>query len=388
LHPDVIMKKYLLFSLLVTFLVSLNLEASEKDSICFQNQISILSLYNPSSDATLLLEGMYIPQIDYLRDFSGDKRISAEVSGRFNLNMGFRPFDDTYDVQDPTGSAKLYRAWVRFSTQRNEIRAGLQQLNFGSASLLRPLQWFDGIDPTDPLRLTNGVWGVLDRYYFKNNSTLWLWGLYGNKDSRVWDPIQLHYNLPEFGFRFQQPIPSGELALSMNHRSIKMNLGTSLESRFSEMKLGLDGKWDVGPGLWFEDSYSFTSMESPLKSGLNLLTVGADLTREGLDGLSFTAEHMLSSNFSSTMTTINSNFSALMGTWPINIVSRLSGIVLYSWETGYLFRYLTYSADFDKSSIYLIGFWNPNVTSLQLSFGSSSGSFSGYGLQLMYVVHL
>ncbi len=380
------MKNNLLFSLLVTFLVGTNLEASERDSVCFQNQISFLGLYNPKSDATLLLGGMYVPQVDYLRDFSGDRRLSAEVSGRFNLNMGFRPFE-TYDVQDPTGSARIYRAWVRFSTQRNEIRAGLQQLNFGSASLLRPLQWFDGIDPTDPLRMTNGVWGVLDRIYFKNNSTLWLWGLYGNKDPRIWESYPLQYNLPEFGLRFQQPVPNGEMALSTNIRKVELNLGTAFERQFMETKIGLDGKWDVGPGIWFEDSYTFTSKYSPLSAGWNLLTVGADLTPEGLDGLSFTAEHMLSSIYSNNGS-ITMNFSAVMATWPITIFSRLSGIVLYNWETDYLFRYLTYSLDFDKSSFYLIGFWNPKFASLQTPLSSSSGSFSGYGLQLMYVVHL
>lgn len=386
------MRKKRLFPLLVSFLGCLNLVASEKDSVCFQNQLSLLGLLNPTSDATFLFGGMYVPQIDYLRDFSGDKRFSAQVSGKFNLNMGFRPFEMDGNVQDPNGAARLYRAWLRFSTQRNEIRAGLQQINFGSASLLRPLQWFDGIDPTDPLRMTNGVWGILDRYYFKNNSTLWLWGLYGNKESRVWEPYQLEYNLPEFGFRFQQPVPNGEMALSMNRRFVKMSMGTSWESAFSVTKIGFDGKWDVGPGIWFEDCYTFSTLESPLVSSLNLLTVGADLTPEGLDGLSFTVEHLRSTNLSSNSTSIHSNVSSLMASWPINAISRLSGIALYSWETNFLFRYLTYSADFDQSSVHLIGFWNPNLSTFQLPLGSSpgsmTGSYSGYGLQLMFVVHL
>jgi len=377
------MRKRLIFPLLATFLLSLNLEASEKDSINFQNQISLFGLYNPTFIVPLQGGGMYVPQIDYLRDFTGDKRISAEVSGMFNFNMGFQ----ASDIQDPETSARLYRAWVRFSTQRNEIRAGLQQINFGSASLLRPLQWFDGLDPTDPLRMTNGVWGVLDRIYLKNNSTLWLWGLYGNKDRRVWDMYHLQYNLPEFGFRFQQPVPSGEMALSANYRFLESDRGTINELRSKEMKIGLDGKWDIGPGIWFEDSYTFTSKASPLKQGLNMLTIGTDLTPEGLDGLSFTAEHLLSTTFSNQKDIfVSSNLTALSATWPINIINRLSGIVLYSWESGYYFRYLTWSADFDMSSVYLIGFWNPNFSSALLSIGS--GSFSGYGLQLMYVVHL
>jgi len=371
------MKEKLFLSLLLTFLVCLNLEASDKDSLNFQTQVSLFGLLNPSN-AVLVNAGVrIIPQLDYLRDYSQDRRISAEVSANVNLNAGIGP-----SYLNFAGSIGLYRAWARFSTQRNEIRAGLQQINFGSASLLRPLQWFDGLNPTDPLRLTNGVWGILDRMYFKNNSTLWLWGLYGNPDKRVWDLAIHTAPLPELGFRFQQPVPMGEMAVSLNHRTVETSVGAT--SRYQETKIGLDGKWDVGPGLWFEDSFTATSQASPLHAGWNSLTVGSDFTPEGLDGLSFTFEHMLNTTYSNV--TNSSNLSALSATWPINIFNRLSGIVLYSWEANYWFRYLTWSADFDRSSFYVIGFWNPNLTSSILSLGS--GSFSKYGFQLMYVLHL
>lgn len=371
------MRKYPIFALLITFLVCLNSMASDKDSINYQTQISVAGLYNPSGTSGFV-NARVIPQLDYLRDFSEDRRVSAEVSANVNLNTDLAP--STLNV---AASAGLYRAWVRFSTQRNEIRAGLQQLNFGSASLLRPLQWFDGLNPTDPLRMTNGVWGVLDRVYFKNNSTLWLWGLYGNKDARIWEPASPSANLPEVGFRFQQPVPKGEMALSANYRTVDAVSGNN----YRETKVGLDGKWDVGPGLWFEDSFKFTSQASPLESGQNLLTIGADLTPEGLDGLSFTAEHLLINTYASSTSLSNTmNLSALSASWPINIFNRLSGIVLYNWETNYWFRYLTWSADFDRSSFYVIGFWNPNLTTSVMSLGS--GSFSRYGFELMYVLHL
>lgn len=375
--PARIMKKKLLFSLLVPFLVCLNLEASGKDSLNFQTQVSLFGLLNPTNAVLVNTGARIIPQLDYLRDFSDDRRISAEVSANVNLNADISPSN-----LNIAGSMGLYRAWMRYSTQRNEIRAGLQQLNFGSASLLRPLQWFDGLNPTDPLRLTNGVWGILDRIYFENNSTLWLWGLYGNPDKRVWDLTGHSANLPEIGFRFQQPVPSGEIALSLNHRTVETELGVA--SRYQETKIGLDGKWDVGPGLWFEDSFTATSQASPLHAGWNSLTVGSDLTPEGLDGLSFTFEHMLNTTYSTDAH--YSNLSALSASWPINIFNRLSGIVLYSWEAKYWFRYLTWSVDFDRSSFYVIGFWNPNLSTSVLSLGS--GSFSKYGFQVMYVLHL
>jgi len=57
--------------------------------------------------------------------------------------------------------------WIRLSTKQFELRAGLQKINFGSATLLRPLMWFDKIDPRDPLQLTDGVYALLARYYSK-----------------------------------------------------------------------------------------------------------------------------------------------------------------------------------------------------------------------------
>lgn len=374
------MKKNQLLLLLMCFLVSLIMKATEKDSLNFQTQISMFGLYNPTNVVNGFTGMRIIPQFDYLRDFSNDRRISAEVSAEVNLNADFGP-----SYLNFAGSMGLYRAWVRYSTQRNEIRAGLQQLNFGSASLLRPLQWFDGLNPTDPLRMTKGVWGILDRIYFDNNSTLWLWGLYGNPDKRVWDPSAHSAAFPELGFRYQHPVPSGEIALSLNHRTVETELGAT--SRYQETKIGLDGKWDIGPGIWFEDSFTASSQASPLKSGWNFLTIGTDYTPEGLDGLSFTFEQMLNTTYSTDADYSSSiNFSALSMTWPINIFNRLSGIVLYNWETSYWFRYLTWSADFDRSSFYVIGFWNPNLNTSLMSLGT--GSFSNYGFQLMYVLHL
>ena len=93
------------------------------------------------------------------------------------------------------------------------VRGGLQKINFGSANLLRPLMWFDQIDPRDPLQLTDGVWGILGRYYFLNNANIWVWGLIGNDQRKGWEVIPSVKNKPEFGFRVQMPIPGNYLSL-------------------------------------------------------------------------------------------------------------------------------------------------------------------------------
>jgi hypothetical protein len=282
-------------------------------------------------------------------------------------------------------SMALYRAWVRYSTQRNEIRAGLQQLNFGSAVILRPLQWFDALDPTDPLHRTEGVWGVMDRLYFRNNATLWLWGLVGNKASRIWDRGMHGVGRPEWGLRYQQPVSSGELALSLNDRWVEPS--SAILAPYRETKIGLDGKWDVGPGLWFEDSYTTTSLASPLQKGFNFLTLGGDLTPQFLDGVNLTVEHMAITTYSTKDDYLHTtHFSALMVSWPIDVVNRLSGIAYYSWGVDAWFHFLTWTADFDRSSFHLIAFWYPSFSRSVLPIGVDS--YSKYGLQLMYVLHL
>lgn len=92
------------------------------------------------------------------------------------------------------------------------------KINFGSASIFRPLMWFDKIDYRDPLQLTDGVYALLGRYYFSNNANLWLWTLYGNDEPMGWEKTPAVWQIPEFGGRIQQPVPRGEAALSYHHR--------------------------------------------------------------------------------------------------------------------------------------------------------------------------
>ena len=76
--------------------------------------------------------------------------------------------------------------------------------------LLRPLMWFDRIDPNDPLQLTEGVYGLLLKYTFLNNANIWLWGLYGNDDPKGWEAVPTQRKSAEYGGRLQAPFLSGE----------------------------------------------------------------------------------------------------------------------------------------------------------------------------------
>ena len=117
--------------------------------------------------------------------------------------------------------------------------------------------WFDGLDVRDPLKLTEGVYGILGRYYFHNNANIWLWNLIGNKNPKGFETIGSAQWKPEIGGRFQIPAGPGQLALSTNYRKIdtRNSIQTVPEHEIlNESRIGLDGKWDLGIGLWFESS--------------------------------------------------------------------------------------------------------------------------------------
>src|SRR5690606_40300081 len=99
------------------------------------------------------------------------------------------------------GRIKPYRLWARYSGNQFELRAGLQKINFGSATILRPLMWFDQMDIRDPLQLTDGVWAMLGRYYFLNNANIWLWVLYGNEDPKSWETFRSEEHTSELQSR-------------------------------------------------------------------------------------------------------------------------------------------------------------------------------------------
>jgi len=90
--------------------------------------------------------------IRYIPEFTMEKALSDKYTIDFELSLNAYGTAHVRYLNDvPTdGDIDLYRLWGRFSSSRFEARIGLQKINFGSASLLRPLMWFDRIDPRDP----------------------------------------------------------------------------------------------------------------------------------------------------------------------------------------------------------------------------------------------
>ncbi|MBT6007309.1 MAG: hypothetical protein HOG79_16435, partial [Prolixibacteraceae bacterium] len=226
-----------------------NIEPTEQTQLQFKGQFSSVAHFNGDNELPLWLGGRYLPQLNYSIELPTNRLIDFEYSANFFGNAGLKPFSES----DLSGKIKNYRAWARYSSKQFEIRAGLQKINFGSASILRPLMWFDQLDPRDPLRLTDGVWGVLTRYYFLNNANLWVWGLYGNKNPKGWEFAETTKNKPELGGRFQTPVPKGEAAISFHHRkATTFDLDENIPpfNEIPENRIGFDARFDMVVGWW------------------------------------------------------------------------------------------------------------------------------------------
>jgi hypothetical protein len=296
------------------------------------------------------------------------------------------------DDREWDADAELYRFWARFSSARFEARFGLQKITFGSATLLRPLMWFDGLDPRDPLQLTEGVYGALLRYTADNNANLWLWGLYGNDDRRGWDVLPSDETSPEYGFRAQFPTGNGELAFSFHRREMDLTraplpIGPDDPATVPQQRFGIDGKWDVGPGIWFEGSLEQAESDLLPFEFRRLLTVGLDYTFGLGNGLTMLGEHFrLVESAQAFSGGEDLQLSALSVTYRVNVVDRLTAIAFRDWDRDESYYLLEWRRTFDRWRIHLIGFSNPESGTILP--GRSSGSlFSGEGIEFVFVLN-
>lgn len=311
----------------------------------------------------------------------------TEIS--FDINTTYiQPHDGEKDINF---ELKPYRLWFRRSTDKIELRAGLQKITFGSAKIFRPLMWFDKLNPTDPLQLTEGVWGIRARRDFNNNSNIWLWGLLWNNEPKGWEIIPTKKNNVEFGGRYQLPLPRGEIGFSTHNRIISRKDVpsffeiNSMSKSTPEIRGAIDGYFDLGVGLWFESSLIHTDFGEDFPNWQSFLTIGSDYTLGIGNGISVTAEHFIYNQNDKPFTTDSAvNMTGLMFTYPISIFDNLSSFVFHSWDAELTFFYVSWQRSYDDWTIILNTFFSSDTES-SFSFGQAISDFSSRGIQLMLI---
>ena len=348
-------------------------------SISFGGQVAVWEVTLFSNPVIWQTGGRFVPTMHGNFPIGENSKLEFEASLHLNGNLNYSGLNFT----SKNGEISPYRVWLRYSTDHWEIRGGLQKINFGSAKMFRPLMWFDEMDVRDPLKLTNGVYGILGKYFFENNANIWLWTLAGNNKPKGWEYLGSKQWKPEVGGRAEMPLFNGDIALSTHFRSVELPVsGKSLH----ESRIGLDGKWDVGPGIWFE-----TSITRLQKNDYNLplyqdaWNVGTDYTLNIGSGIGLTLEYFRYHSGNDFL--VNGTGINLLGsmiTYPVSMLDNLSAVIFYTGGSYNLwFNYLSWSRTYDNLSFYLMAFWNPEISLPLNTVLQGKNLFAGKGMQVM-----
>jgi len=313
----------------------------------------------------------YIPQFNYNYIVNQNDVINAEVL-----------FNTYYETDFNSSEKKIdpYRAILRYSTTQSEFQFGLQKINFGSAQLLRPLMWFDRIDPRDPLKITDGVYALRYKYSFLNNSVFWLWILYGNNDTKGFELLPTEKENPEFGARIQLPFLEGEIGATFHSRRVDATIYNYRENRYA-----LDGRWDIGIGIWFESVLQHSISKLTNYKWNRMTTIGADYTIPEGNGIYILAEHMTTA-FSKSFwdTDLSRQISAMMITHSISVIDNLILQEFYDWDNKNLYQYFQFQRTYDKFIINFALFHYPEDGE-KIFLNGRYSLLSGYGSQLMLI---
>jgi len=302
----------------------------------------------------------------------------------------FIDLDAAVDAWAATGSSmeddwdiELYRLELRFATARSETRLGLQKINFGPGRLLRPLRWFDRLDPRDPLQITEGVYAMRFICTAPDNANLWLWGLYGNDDPKGYEFMETSDDRPELGGRLQIPMGPGELGLTVHNR--KVDPGLPGAPSFGESRFAVDGRWDVLVGAWFEAVLQQQTAVRMSTAWTKTVMMGTDYTFGVGSGLHVLIEHMWSR-----VTTkepmldpgIDTDVSAFMLGYPVGYLDYIQAIGYYDWENEEYCQFASWQRTWDNLAVNLSLFHNPELTATGLATAMTAGT--GGQIILMY----
>jgi len=242
--------------------------------------------------------------------------------------------------------------------------------------------WFDRIDPRDPIKMTDGVWGIRYMYNFLDNSSIWLWGLYGNYDTKGYETEATKDNKAEFGGRYQYPVPYGEIAVTFHSRLA--DASTLDGSEFRENRYAIDVRWDVLVGLWFEAMLQEQRTNLVINNWKKLITLGADYTFDLGNGLYVLGEHMTSIESEKSLTNDEDHqISAFSLSYPIGFSDNLTAYSGLDWDHTAVFIFLSWQRTINNLAIDLSLFNYPESE----SGGSTGDSFTGGGLggRIMFV---
>jgi hypothetical protein len=274
---------------------------------------------NALPDAELAM--LWQPDLAVKYPISAWLSLGLELSGQNRVSGIWDNANQDLDIY-----GEVYRYVLKLDTPQSELRAGLQRINFGSAQILRPLQWFDNLKPLDKLEQTRGVKALLARHYFNNNSNLWLWAMTADEDLKGNEMLLSKPDTFEWGGRYQFPDALGESAFSFHSRELDMG---------KEYRAGFDHRLDSFVGAWLEAAGSMQDLDS--QSYMLSATLGMDYTLGIGNGLALTCENMsvLSATDRISKLSNNRQFTALMANYPLGLLDAVMLVGTWDWDESY-----------------------------------------------------
>jgi len=264
---------------------------------------------------------------------------------------------------------KNHRLWIRYSSEKVEVRLGLQKIIFGPSQILRTLSWFDTFDLTDPTGQTDGVDAFRLKWFPSNSLSIWSCAIQNEQDTLAFGGrAELSSSYGEFGFTFhvdpsKTPQQIGQLGIMM----------TEPHQRFA-----LDIRRDGFIGSWMESAVIISE-----HSDLKMTTIGADYTLPIANGLLIMTESMFIKNRNAD----DQNFTAFMAMLPLGMVHSTMFISQFDWQEDRVYSYFRWSATYDKFSLNLLLSQSPKRKEYGLPVEAFPKSVAGFGtgIQFMFI---
>jgi len=350
----------------------------------WEGQASVWGLVNDTDSTNSRLAARYITGLSVSSGLGNSVTADAYVAANAYFESRFNYEDRSRGTED-ISEVELHRCYARLTMNNVDLRIGLQRLNFGSAVLLRPLMWFDGLDPRDPLQFSEGVYGALVRLFFNNNANVWLWGLYGNDEIKGWELFPTQTKRGEFGGRIQYPVYTGELAFTYHRRepdlsSLSQSGLLTPTDILTEQRYAFDMRWDIEIGFWSEIVVVDRGTESLMNRWQRYINVGADYTLGIGDGIGVTGEYFEIGEPSEPLGSSNpAQFVAGSVDYSLGIADLARGVFYHDLERGESYSFLAWMHTLDNWQFSLNGFWNPPASTLTYDSGSM---LTGRGIQI------
>ncbi|GAB4331237.1 MAG: hypothetical protein Kow0037_07660 [Calditrichia bacterium] len=333
---------------------------------------SVLSRQSTSAE----LQMRYFPKLSLVEKVNTNTTIDLYLEPQLKTRLFFNK--QWLGVKENT-ILDEYRGWLRYSRPQWELRAGLQKINFGPARLLRSQQWFDQIDPRDPLSLSKGVYALLFRYYQLNNWNYWVWSVW-QKDSGFYPLLKQQKNKMEWGGRVEGPWLHGMWGLTADSKPVVIEkIPVQLH------RMALDAYYDWHLGYWVE------VVAHQWDTGTNWYqsrwTLGMDYTLPFQNGIYLSLEMMGYSRAENSLNFKNENiYYALQANWPFNLFNSLSIMSFLDWKTGEAYYTITLTHRRQNVELHILGLYSSRKAQLP-EFTSGEIGLGGKALMMLFVFY-